>query len=107
MNTFYDIFSKYPEVREVHIFGSRATGKYKFGSDIDLAIVNEGVNFNIITKLYSEFEESSLPYTVDLVDLRSLSHQDLKNHIDRIGKVFYEAKTHAKVADPLAEYKKK
>ncbi|MBK6607801.1 MAG: hypothetical protein IPG24_20555 [Leptospiraceae bacterium] len=37
-----------------------------------------------------DFEESSLPYRVDIVHYPTLTHQELKNHIDRVGVPFYK-----------------
>ena len=51
MQTIQDIFNKYPEVEVVHIFGSRAKGTFKIGSDVDLALMNTGINDKIIRKL--------------------------------------------------------
>jgi predicted nucleotidyltransferase len=89
MDTIIHILIKYPEVTEVHIFGSRATGNYKPGSDIDLAIVNTGVSDKTIQHLKAEFGDSSLPYRVDLVNLHETNHPELKEHIHRAGVVFY------------------
>jgi len=85
ITTLWDIFKKYPDVKNVFVFGSRAKGTYKQGSDIDLAIMNEGVNDTFIRKMKSDFEDSSLPYTVDLVNYPTLKHPELKDHIDRVG----------------------
>jgi len=85
MKTLQDIFKKYPDVKNVFVFGSRAKGTYKQGSDIDLAIMNKGVKDTFIRKMKSDFEDSSLPYTVDLVNYPTLKHPELKNHIDRVG----------------------
>ena len=85
MKTLQDIFKKYPDVKKVFVFGSRAKGTYKQGSDIDLVIMNEGVQDTFIRTIKSDFEESSLPYIVDLVNYPTLKHPELKNHIDRVG----------------------
>ena len=85
VKTLQDIFKKYPDVKNVFVFGSRAKGTYKQGSDIDLAIMNEGVQDMFIRKMKSDFEDSSLPYVVDLVNYPTLKHPELKNHIDRVG----------------------
>ena len=90
IKTLQDIFKKYPDVKNVFIFGSRAKGTYKQGSDIDLTIMNEGVKDTVISKIKSDFEDSSLPYTVDLVGYHTIKHPELKNHIDRVGVPFYE-----------------
>ncbi len=87
--TLKTIFKKYPEVKSVYIFGSRAKGNYKPGSDIDLAIMNEAVSARTLSNLNSDFSESSLPYTVDLVNFTSLKHPEFIAHIERVGLVFY------------------
>ena len=91
IKTIQSIFNKYPEVILVHLFGSRAKGNYKPASDIDLAIMNEGVSLETMSKIKGEFEESSLPYLIDLVDYYSLKHPEIKEHIDRVGIVIYSA----------------
>ena len=90
IETIHNIFRKYPNVRLVFLFGSRAKGNYKKGSDIDLAIMNKGVNIDTIFKIKREFEESSLPYFVDLINYFELEHKELREHIDRIGIEFYK-----------------
>ena len=90
IKTLQDIFKKYPDVKNVFIFGSRAKGTYKQGSDIDLAIMNEGVKDMVIGKMKSDFEDSNLPYIVDLVNYHTIKHSELKNHIDKVGVPFYK-----------------
>lgn len=89
MKTFENILGQYPTINLIKIFGSRAIGNYKLGSDIDLAIMGKFVSDKEITKIKSEFEESSLPYKVDLLNYKNLEHVDLKEHIDRVGQTFY------------------
>jgi uncharacterized protein len=90
MDTINHILINYPEVTEVHVFGSKASGNYKPGSDIDLAIVNSGVSEKTIRNLKSEFDDSSLPYKVDIVNLPEINHPELKEHITRAGISFYK-----------------
>jgi len=90
MQTFREIFDKYPDVKEVHIFGSRAKGNFKNGSDVDLAIVNKDFNSSTLAKLSGEFEDSALPYRIDLVVLSDLTHADLIDHINRVGIIFFK-----------------
>jgi predicted nucleotidyltransferase len=93
MKTLRDILDKYPGVQSVFIFGSRAKGSSYKGSDIDLAIMNEGVSETVIAQMKADFQESALPYFVDVIDYPSLRHPELKGHIDRVGKPFYQKKT--------------
>lgn len=90
LKTIFETFDKYEEVKLVHIFGSRAKGTYRPGSDIDLAILNDGVSDATIGKIKSELEDSSLPYFVDLVNFPKLKHPEFIEHIKRVGKLFYE-----------------
>ena len=90
IKTILSVFNQYTEVLLVHIFGSRAKGTNKPGSDIDLAIMNKGINIKTLLKLKNDFEESSLQYKVDLVDLHTLTYNDLVVNIKRVCKIFYQ-----------------
>lgn len=86
-----DTFSKYPQVEEVILFGSRAKGNYKKGSDIDLAIKGEQSSSDLALTLQSFInEELPIPYMIDVVDYHSLNNKELKEHIDRVGKKLYQ-----------------
>ena len=87
------ILSAQPTIERVHIFGSRAKGTYHSGSDVDLAIMNEGVDFKMMNQLSTAFQESSLPYVVDVVNYPEIKHVAFKEHIDRVGKMFYQRQT--------------
>jgi predicted nucleotidyltransferase len=91
MATLYAILSRYPDIRQVCIFGSRAKGTYKQGSDIDLAVINFGVDEEHIRRLQADCIESSLPYFIDVLYLPSLTDIAVKDHILRVGVLFYEA----------------
>ncbi|CAN5262066.1 nucleotidyltransferase domain-containing protein [soil metagenome] len=89
METIRSILKSHPEIRNVELFGSRAKGNYRLGSDVDLAIMNEGVSGEQLAKIRSDFEDSSLPYNIDLVDFTRLEKQEFINHIERVGIPFY------------------
>ncbi|QQK74235.1 nucleotidyltransferase domain-containing protein [Salicibibacter cibarius] len=81
---------KYPEIEKGIIYGSRALGNYKRGSDVDLAIVGEPVSHRTMVGLNDDLNEVyPLPYMFDLVHYDELSNEDLKNHIDQYGKELY------------------
>ena len=82
----FGIFKNYSEVKNVLLFGSRAKGVFHKGSDIDLAIDNSDISFKTLRQIKSDFEESSLPYFVDLVDTKTLNKKELIEHIKRVGK---------------------
>lgn len=85
------ILKRYPEIKKATIFGSRAKGTYKNGSDVDIAIYGKEVDFNIVSKVHYLLEETGpLPYLFDVIDYDHLEHKELKEHIDRVCKVIYE-----------------
>ena len=55
-----------------YIFGSRARGKYREYSDVDIAIDSSDLTSEIKSKLEFEFENSTFPYEVDIVDLNTI-----------------------------------
>ena len=86
-----DTFSKYPEVEQVVLFGSRAKGNYKKGSDIDLAIKGKKSQSTTALNISAIINEQlPIPYHVDVINYDSLIHVELKDHIDRVGVVFFE-----------------
>lgn len=81
---------RYPEVDEVIIFGSRATGSCRQGSDIDLAIKGENCNRHIAIDLKSHLnEELPIPYKVDVVSYNDIRNLALKDQIDKNGQLFF------------------
>ena len=85
------ILKKYPQIEQGLIFGSRAKGNFKPGSDVD--IVLKGNVHDIITEIgFSLNEESLLPYKFDVLDYNEISSQNLIDHINRVGIIFYEKK---------------
>jgi predicted nucleotidyltransferase len=84
-----DSLKEYPKITWAKIYGSRAKGNYRTGSDIDLAISSE---VDISGKLLSTLEELPTPYLFDVTHYESLRNEELKSHIDRVGKIIYMRK---------------
>ncbi|WP_195670214.1 nucleotidyltransferase family protein [Bacteroides intestinalis] len=85
-----DILSQYAEVQESILFGSRAKGNFKPGSDIDLAVKGP-VSKDTLSALLTAFEESLLPYFVDVVIYEHITNEALREHIDRVGISIYKS----------------
>lgn len=82
---------KYSEIEEVIIFGSRAMGNYKKGSDVDIALKGKYVNRKVVCRLSDDLnEEYPLPYFFDVVNYNDVSNEELKRHIDNVGKTIYK-----------------
>lgn len=74
-------------IKKVIFFGSRARGDNKEYSDIDLAIIFR--ENNILYRLIEEFDDSSLIYTVDIIDYERITKKGLKKNIDEEGKEIF------------------
>ena len=60
---------------KLYIFGSRAKNRAKKYSDIDLAIDSQELTPQIKTKLEFTFENSTLPYEVDIINLNDIDNK--------------------------------
>lgn len=79
------ILKKHKNIKEVILFGSRAKGNYKNGSDIDLAIVSDQIDFDNLLKVSTELDALDLPYKIDVIDYNTITNEELKKHIERVG----------------------
>jgi len=80
-----------PAVHQLILFGSRAKGNYKRGSDVDLAIKGKAIQYETVVQLAGFLnEESLMPYFFDVVDYHSISEPKLIEHIDRVGVVLFD-----------------
>lgn len=82
-------FAQYASIEQVIVYGSRAIGNYRNGSDIDLTIVGEAT-YSDLLKLENELNDLLLPYKIDLSLLHQIANKDSIAHIEQVGKVFYE-----------------
>ncbi|MCI5830778.1 MAG: nucleotidyltransferase domain-containing protein [Treponema sp.] len=82
------IYSKYPEIQKVLVYGSRALGTYRPGSDIDMTIIGD-VSSQALFKIINDFDDSMLPYLVDISIFSKLKNPGLIEHINTFGKVIY------------------
>ena len=91
MNNVFSVFQNHKELEKAVIFGSRAMGNYKKGSDIDIAIFGNNITFRILSDLnYSLNEEIPVPYFIDVVHFEKIKNEELKNHILQEGKIIYK-----------------
>lgn len=84
------VLASHPQVDRAILFGSRAKGNYRNGSDIDLALTGD-ISFDELGKLSWELDDLLLPWEMDLVALDRLTDPDLRAHIQRVGKLFYSS----------------
>jgi predicted nucleotidyltransferase len=85
-----DVFHRHANIEKVLIFGSRSKGNYRAGSDIDLAVVGNGIDYDQLLNILCEIDDLGLLYSVDLLDYQTKKGTPIGDHIDRVGQVFYE-----------------
>jgi predicted nucleotidyltransferase len=84
-------FKTFPEIEKAYIFGSRAMGNYKKGSDIDIAIIGVKIDFETTSRLHAKFnEELPIPYFIDVVNFNTINVEELKQHILNEGELIYK-----------------
>ena len=81
-------FKTKPYIEKVVIYGSRAKGTYHNGSDIDFAIWTD--EHNKIITISGELDDLPTPYKFDVTDYKTLTHEGMKNSIDKEGKLFFK-----------------
>jgi len=85
------VFARFPQVEKAVLYGSRAKGNFKNGSDIDLTLYGGGeLTFDVLRKIMNELDDLLLPYTIDLSIAAHISDSTVIEHIQRVGVVFYE-----------------
>ena len=83
-----------PKLEEAVIYGSRAKGNYRPGSDIDLVLKGEDLTLSDVAKLEDEIDDLLLPYKFDMAIFHQINNPDLLNHIARVGQIFYKKNQH-------------
>jgi type I restriction enzyme S subunit len=92
INAINSIFLIYPQIKKAILYGSRAKGNYRNGSDIDITLVGDDLDLTILFKIETELDDLLLPYKIDLSIFHQIENIDLIEHIQRVGKDFFIAK---------------
>ncbi|OHB28752.1 MAG: DNA polymerase III subunit beta [Desulfuromonadaceae bacterium GWC2_58_13] len=89
-STIIDALKQTFEIEEAVLFGSRAMGNFRPGSDIDIAVRGETLSVKTATELSTLLNEKlPLPYLFDIVHYETINNPELKNHIDQFGVVIF------------------
>ncbi|PAD92316.1 nucleotidyltransferase family protein [Shouchella clausii] len=90
-----EVLREVKEIDNVLIFGSRAMGQEKRGSDIDLALIGKNLSTKQVTRISSILhQELPIPYFVDVLHYNTLENEQLKAHIDKEGKPLFHPVNH-------------
>lgn len=107
LDKLISVFVLHPAIESVLIYGSRAKGNYRPGSDIDLTIKCAAIPFAEFMQIEDQIDDLMLPYSVDLSQYRQIENADLVAHIDRVGVAVYvrDMERDLAVAENLARVK--
>ena len=89
-SAFSALLIHYPQVEQAILYGSRAAGTYRNGSDIDLTLYGEALTFSTLNKIIDNLDSLFLPYTIDLSIFANISDTDIIDHIQLVGVTFYK-----------------
>ena len=79
------VLSQYPQIERALVYGSRAKGNYRSGSDIDLTLDGPELTFTDIMCIEAALDDLMLPWKIDLSLLSHIDNPDLLDHIARVG----------------------
>lgn len=87
------VLAAFPEVEKAVLYGSRAKGNHKHGSDIDLTLFGAELTDRLSSQIYWALDDLLLPYKIDLSLFTELRHEALIDHIRQVGIPLYERAT--------------
>ena len=84
------VFSSTAQLEEAILYGSRAKGNFKKGSDIDIVLKGNGLDLKVMNQISGKLDDLLLPYMFDVSVNKQISDPDLLDHIRRVGVIFYQ-----------------
>lgn len=91
------VFEQFPQIEEVLIYGSRAKGNHREGSDIDLTLKGSHLTNAIQVQVALRIDDLDTPYLFDISIFHLIEADDLHAHIHRVGKLFYSRQIASKL----------
>ena len=80
----------HPHVEKVVLYGSRALGRQRAGSDIDLCLEAPSMKLGELLELGAQLDDLLLPWQIDLQLRHLIAHEGLVAHIERAGQLLWE-----------------
>ena len=95
-----ELIRSHPHVQKVVLYGSRALGRQRAGSDIDLCLVAPSMALGELLELGAALDDLLLPWQIDLQLWHLIAHEGLLSHLDRAGQLLWERSPNAKPPQP-------
>ena len=83
-----EVLLSQPGLEQAWLFGSRAMGRHRPGSDLDLCLIGDAITHLDRLRLMHAIDELLLPWSVDLALWHELP-EDLRGHLQRAGRCLW------------------
>lgn len=83
------VLATYPEVETAILYGSRALGRHRAASEIDLTLMGPAISSGTLARIDADLDDLLLPWIIDLSRHAAISHPALIEHMARVGQVLY------------------
>jgi len=80
-----DVLAHFPEIEKAILFGSRAKGSHKLGSDIDLSLVGDALDWRTVGRICDALDDLLLPQRFSVIRLDIDTDPEVAAHIARVG----------------------
>lgn len=90
LDRMINVLEAYPEIIRGRLFGSRAKGNYRPGSDIDLCLDAPLLSMRQRLEIENRLDDLLLPWKIDLVMQQEIDNPALADHIERVGALIFE-----------------
>ncbi|MFN2373515.1 MAG: nucleotidyltransferase domain-containing protein [Cyclonatronaceae bacterium] len=99
------VLEEFLEVEEAVLFGTRAMGRYRRNSEVDIALKGRLVNGEVTARVREALSGlPGIPFRFDVVCYSDLENPVLVEHIGRVGQVLYKKKFAGFRLDPDSDY---
>ena len=89
--------AEFPQVEKAVLFGSRAKGTHKRGSDIDLALIGTTLDWLTAGRIDGALDDLPVPYRFSVIVLNERTDSAVAAHIQRVGIPLFQRQTTAEV----------
>lgn len=81
------VLRRFPVVETALLYGSRAMGRHRPGSDIDLTLKGN-IDLQTLNAISNSLDDLLIPQKIDLSAWNQIDNEELKQHIERVGTIF-------------------
>jgi predicted nucleotidyltransferase len=85
LDLILNLLRKNKHIQKVTVYGSRAKGNFRPGSDIDLVLTADQMDIKDLLKIENDLDDLMLPYKIDLSLFHHIEDKEILEHIKKVG----------------------